>query len=105
MKKSLLLAACGVAMTVVGCQNSGHSDVETTQTVQTTPGPAYTMSYQAVRDTEWASGTDAGAKRGTLRAGDRVMFAKAPNPSLTWQQAQLPDGSLQWVRPADFRAK
>jgi len=100
MNKSLVVAACGVAM-MVGCQNSGHSDVETTQTTHTTTAaPAYSMSYQAVRDTEWVSGTEAGAKRGTLRAGDRVMFAKAPNPSLVWQQAQFPTAAFKWSAPA-----
>ena len=108
MKMFVLLTACGLLMTV-GCQTSANKTVDTSQRPAATapppaPAPSYSMSYEAVRDTDWAAGTEAGAKRGTLRAGDRVMFSRAPDPSMAWQQAQLPDGSVQWVRPADFRA-
>ena len=115
MKAFALLAACGfVTLAAVGgCQVSGDSDVDTADRpsaraeveVGGTGGAAanYTMSAQATRDTEWSAGTDATAARGTIRAGDRVMFDRAPDPSMEWQQARTVDGRVVYVRPADFR--
>ena len=112
MKTFVLLTACGLAM-ASGCQVSGDKDVDTSTRPQASaeatvqapaPAPTYSMAYQATRDTEWVTGTDANAKRGTLRTGDRVMFSSAPDTSLAWQQARLADGNVRWVRPADFRA-
>ena len=117
-----LIAAFGLATlaTLAGCQVSGDSDVDTSRrpaaraevemggTGGTTGGSAsmgagYTMTAQATRDTEWSAGTDATAARGTIRAGDRVMFDRAPDPSTEWQQARTIDGRIVYVRPADFR--
>jgi hypothetical protein len=115
MKAFLMLAVCGAAA-MAGCQVSGDRDVDTTRrpsarvetstttvdrTTSTTAG--YTMAYQATRDTEWAASTDASAARGTLQRGDRVMFMRTPDASTDWQQARLPDGTVRYVRPADFR--
>jgi hypothetical protein len=105
MKTFVLLAACGLAM-ASGCQVSGDKQVDTTHrpAAAAAPAPTYTMTYEATRDTEWAASTDASAARGTLRVGDRVMFSHAPDTSTGWQQARLSDGTVRWVRPADFRA-
>src|SRR3954463_13820713 len=107
MKAFVLLAACGAAA-MVGCQVSHDRDVDTTHrptahvdTTSTTTG--YTMAYQATRDTEWAASTDTSAARGTLQRGDHVMFMRTPDASMDWQQARLPDGTVRYVRPADFR--
>ena len=119
-----LLAACGLVTfgTLTGCQVSGDSDVDTSRRpaaraevevggAGTTAGSStsggmaagYTLSAQATRDTEWSAGTDATATRGTLRAGDRVMFDRTPDMSQEWQQARTVDGRTVYVRPADFR--
>ena len=43
--------------------------------------------------------------RGRRKARDaaqrRSRDVLAPDPSMAWQQAQLPDGSVQWVRPTN----
>src|SRR5688572_25954203 len=113
MKVVALLAACGLATlgTISGCQVSGDSDVDSsgrpsaTAEVQVggTDTTAYTVSAQATRDTEWTAGTGAAATRGTIRSGDRVMFDRAPDASMEWQQARTVDGRIVNVRPADFR--
>jgi hypothetical protein len=115
MKAIALVVAFGfvVVGTLAGCQVSGDSDVDTTRRpsaraeleVGGTGGTSanYTMSAQAIRDTEWSAGTDATAARGTIRAGDRVMFDRAPDPSMEWQQARTVDGRIVYVRPTDFR--
>ena len=103
MKRFVLLIACGLA-SIGGCQNSGHEDVDTGSHSTAAAAPAYTMPYQATRDTEWTSSTDPGATKGTVRMGDRVMFTTTPNTGLAWQQAKLANGHVRWVRPADYRA-
>jgi hypothetical protein len=109
MKAFALAAACGLAV-VAGCQTSHDTDVDTHNRpaakgeVQVgTPAAGYTMTATATKDTEWAASTDAAAARGTLRAGDRVMFNRRPDTSMEWQQARTADGRTVYVRPADFR--
>jgi hypothetical protein len=110
MKAIALLAACGLA-TVAGCQTSKDKDVDTTHRpsahgemeMGTSSTAGYTMSATATRDTEWAASTDPSAARGTLRAGDRVMFNRMPDASMEWQMARTADGRTVYVRPADFR--
>jgi hypothetical protein len=107
MKTIVLLAACGLAA-MAGCQVSGEAEVDTTARPPANTGAAastgYTMSYAATRDTEWRSGTEASAKTGTLRTGDRVMFNRAPDMTMEWQPARTADGRTVYVRPADFAA-
>jgi hypothetical protein len=104
MKALLIVAACGVA-TAVGCQVSKDHHVDTDhRPAAHMDASAYTMPYEATRDTEWAASTDANAARGTIARGDRVMFMRAPDASSSWQQARLSDGTVRYVRPADFRA-
>ena len=108
MKVLALAAMCGLA-TLAGCQVSGEAEVDTTNRpaaraeVDTT-GTGYSTSYTATRDTQWAASTEPSAARGTLRAGDRVMFNGAADTSMEWQQARTVDGRVVYVRPADFRA-
>ena len=102
MKTFVLLTACGLAM-ASGCQVSGDKEVDTTHR-PVAEAPTYSMTYEATRDTEWVASTEAGATRGTLRSGNRVMFSHMPDTTLAWQQAKLTDGTVRWVRPADFRA-
>ena len=103
MRAALLFAACGLAM-VVGCQVSRDQHVDTHhRPAADTASTGYTMAYEAARDTEWAASTDANASRGTIARGDRVMFMRAPDANNGWQQARLSDGSVRYVRPADFR--
>jgi hypothetical protein len=109
MKALVLAAACGLAV-VAGCQTSKDKDVDTHSHPAAkgemqvgTPAAGYTMTATATRDTEWAASTDASAARGTLRAGDRVMFNRMPDTSMEWQQACTTDGRTVYVRPADFR--
>ena len=116
MKAVTLFAACGLMTfaTLTGCQVSGDSEVDTTQRpsaraevevggADASSTAGYTMTAQATRDTEWSASTDASAARGTIRAGDRVMFNRAPDTSMEWQQARTVDGRIVYVRPADFR--
>ena len=117
-----VLAACGVTTlaALAGCQRSGDRDVDTsrrpsaraevqvgdtsgTTAGSTSMGAGYTMTAQATRDTEWSAGTDTTAARGTIRAGERVMFDRAPDTTQEWQQARTLDGRIVYVRPADFR--
>ena len=116
MKAFALMVAGGVAAAALaGCQVSGDRDVDTTRRpsasaeVSTGTGTgmaaSYTMTAEAVRDTEWAASNNPSATRGTIRAGDTVMFGAAPDTSMGWQQARLSDGTVRYVRPADFRMR
>lgn len=123
MKAFALFAACGLAA-VAGCQVSGGRDVDTTQRPAARAeasvsapgsgsmsgsgagmGAGYTMTAEATRDTEWAASSDTSAARGTIRAGDTVMFNRSPDTSMEWQQARIGDGTVRYVRPADFRMR
>jgi hypothetical protein len=103
MKAIALLAACGLAVTA-GCQVSGSAEVDTTQrpSARAEAVAGYSMAYEANQDTEWAASNDASAQRGTIPRGKRVMFSRAPDASLEWQQAQV-DGTVRWVRPNAYR--
>ena len=103
MKAIALLAAGGLAM-LAGCQVSCEAEVDTTRRpaarAEATAG--YSLAYEANQDTEWAASNDASAQRGTIRRGEVVMFNRAPDASLEWQQAQV-NGTVRWVRPNAFR--
>lgn len=103
MKAIALLAAAGLAV-LAGCQVSGEAEVDTTNrpAARAEAAAGYSLAYEAAEDTEWAASADASARRGTIRRGTVVMFNRAPDASLEWQQARV-DGELRWVRPKAFR--
>jgi hypothetical protein len=121
----LLSTALGAMAFAGGCQVSGRGaaadanrpradaavtvDRPTAQpTVQAgaTVGGTYDRQYQAALDTPWVSNPNnvTSANQGTIRRGDRVYFSCDVRSDATWQEAKLPDGSIHYVHPSDFRS-
>ena len=73
----------------------------------TTASPAeYNLPYEATKDTEWISNPTAPTPtKGNLKKGDRIHFNREPSgvPGATWQDAKIPDGTIKFVHPADFK--
>jgi hypothetical protein len=130
MKRFVLLSAAVGALTFAGgCQVSGTNaaadanrprpaaDASVTVDRPTTVQPAAQASasvgagtfdhpYQAALDTPWVSSPNnvSSANQGTVHRGDRVQFSGDVRSDATWQEAKLPDGSIHYVHPSDFRA-
>ena len=114
MKRFALLAALAAGFTLTsGCQTSGEAEVDT----ESRPamrgqagggaggaGAAFNLSYTATADTEYVSTPDGGGPRGTIRRGSQVRFESAPDTTQDWQRAQMENGTVVYVRPADFRS-
>jgi len=101
-----IVALGGIAL-ASGCQNSGHTDRTSSSDTSMRGDAAMTTGrfdkgYEATRETQWVSSTAADAERGTLAAGDRVMFDHAPGTS-EWQEARTTSGRTVYVHPGDFR--
>ena len=118
-------ALAGMVLAAAGCQTSGNratadtsrprADVVVTdvQPGRATPAGAtmdasmYTQPYIATVNTPYASTPNATTAEGTIRQGERVYFngTLQANPGgNAWQQARLEDGSIRYVKPAEFRA-
>ena len=129
MKRFVLLsAALGGLMLAGGCQVSGtqaqadanrprSADASVTVDRPMTAQPAvqagasvgtgtYDRPYEAALDTPWVSSPNnvSSANQGTVRRGDRVQFSGDVRSDATWQEAKLPDGSIHYVHPSDFRS-
>ena len=125
---ALLSAAIGAMAFAGGCQVSGTgaaadanrppSGANASVTVDqpavaqpavqasATAGGTYDHQYEAALDTPWVSSPNnvANANQGTVRRGDRVYFSGDVRSDATWQEAKLPDGSIHYVHPSDFRS-
>lgn len=128
MKRFVLLSAALGAMAFAGgCQVSGTGaaadanrpgagasvtvdrpavNQPAVQASATVGGATYDRQYEAALDTPWVSSPNnvSSANQGTVRRGDRVQFSGDAKSDATWQEAKLPDGSIHYVHPSDFRA-
>jgi hypothetical protein len=125
MKRFVLLsAAVGALAFAGGCQVSGtqaQADMNRPRPADasvTVDRPAvqagasvgsagtYDRRYEAAIDTPWVSSPNnvSSANQGTVRRGDRVQFSGDVRSDATWQEARLPDGTIHYVHPSDFRA-
>jgi len=111
MKKIQITTIFNIALfgVIWGCSSaeSFKPDMRDISTKGMAKDTAFSLPYEAVRETDWKYDLDAqeSSQNGKVVPGTKIFFSDTYKGNGMWIPAQFEDGTLRWVKPQDFMKK